>query len=312
MTLAAFPTAQRRPAPPELTKITANYKMPDFGQPWPDAITYLPNGWGVSISVIRPILAEQMLAFNSDQQRRKKRRTIYQFGRDMIEGRWQLTHQGIAFNRQGELVDGQNRLTACVEAGVPFTSLVYFGVGDAAEMVVFDTGIARTAVDSAKVAGVERADNRRVAILRAFLYGIDPTRTPMTNSFILEQLSEYAPMLDYVCGLPQTSQLLGTGVRAALGRAYYHLPFESVQRFVRILLDQEVPSRPGDRSAVTLRTSQLNRTWDKVGKNNRDQFCRALRAIRGYAEGDDLDRLYPESKDVYPLPSELQMQLAGK
>ena len=39
--------------------------------------------------------------------------------RDMKAGRWYLTHQGIAFDTHGLLVDGQHRLWAILEADVP-------------------------------------------------------------------------------------------------------------------------------------------------------------------------------------------------
>lgn len=35
---------------------------------------------------------------------------------DMLEGRWYFSHQGIAFNVKGELIDGQHRLTAFLAA----------------------------------------------------------------------------------------------------------------------------------------------------------------------------------------------------
>lgn len=49
----------------------------------------------------------------------------------MRAGKWSLTHpgiQGIAFDENGVLVDGQNRLLACISANVPFTTVVFRGM----------------------------------------------------------------------------------------------------------------------------------------------------------------------------------------
>lgn len=43
-------------------------------------------------------------------------------------GRWRLTHQGIAFNDKGELIDGQHRLAAIIKAGIAVSMFVTCGV----------------------------------------------------------------------------------------------------------------------------------------------------------------------------------------
>jgi hypothetical protein len=47
------------------------------------------------------------------------KRTVRDFAEAMRRGDWRLTHQGIAFDASGALVDGQHRLAAIVEADVP-------------------------------------------------------------------------------------------------------------------------------------------------------------------------------------------------
>jgi hypothetical protein len=54
---------------------------------------------------------------------------VAELGRDMLAGRWR-GHNGeaIRFDAEGRLVDGQHRLWACVNANVPFISLVVEGI----------------------------------------------------------------------------------------------------------------------------------------------------------------------------------------
>lgn len=76
------------------------------------------------IITITPEMAKEWLASNIKNNRPIKRAKEY--AEDMKAGKWRLTHQGIAFNEEGTLIDGQNRLTAIVMAGIPITMSVVF------------------------------------------------------------------------------------------------------------------------------------------------------------------------------------------
>ena len=77
---------------------------------------------------ISPQMAKSWLVDNSLLQRSVSRLTVEAFARDMKAGAWQLTHQGIAFNEEGILVDGQHRLHAIVMSDTTVTMLVTRGV----------------------------------------------------------------------------------------------------------------------------------------------------------------------------------------
>ncbi len=68
---------------------------------------------------------------------------VTQFGVDMIEGRWLYSHAPILFDPNGQLIDGQHRLYACVESESPFVADVYFGEDPGLRSVV-DIGTTRT------------------------------------------------------------------------------------------------------------------------------------------------------------------------
>lgn len=50
------------------------------------------------------------------------------YASDMKRGRWGLSHQGIAFDEEDHLIDGQHRLWAVVKAGVPILMFVTTGL----------------------------------------------------------------------------------------------------------------------------------------------------------------------------------------
>ena len=76
---------------------------------------------------------------------------VAQYADDMLNGHWDLTHQGIAFNTKGELIDGQHRLAAIVKAGVTVKLLVNFDVEDSSHM---DGGLKRSVRDALWMSGM--------------------------------------------------------------------------------------------------------------------------------------------------------------
>lgn len=65
---------------------------------------------------------------NNFVNRPVKEDVIVAYARDMMAGQWVPTHQGIAFNDQDALIDGQHRLLAVVMSGVTVRMMVTFGL----------------------------------------------------------------------------------------------------------------------------------------------------------------------------------------
>jgi hypothetical protein len=64
----------------------------------------------------------------------------------MESGRWHMDGSPIKFNRGGQLIDGQHRLQAIIETGMPQKFLVVWGVDETA-MTTLDTGKSRSRGD---------------------------------------------------------------------------------------------------------------------------------------------------------------------
>lgn len=94
---------------------------------------------------ITPEIALEMLE-TSPGNRRLRGWYVDLLAAAMKRGEWRVTSQGIGFDRLGRLRDAHHRLSACISAGVPFQSVVVFGMSvDAYE--VTDTGMMRTYAD---------------------------------------------------------------------------------------------------------------------------------------------------------------------
>jgi hypothetical protein len=97
------------------------------------------------IETITPHIAELYLKFNNNNRPLRKSH-IRELASDMMGGNWQVTHQGIAFDITGRLIDGQHRLHAILEAGVSIQISVTRGCS-ASSFSILDRGSSRSPSD---------------------------------------------------------------------------------------------------------------------------------------------------------------------
>lgn len=111
-------------------------------------------------------IALQWLERNAGNNRTQKGARITRYARDMAAGRWNSdTGETVKFNTFGELIDGQNRLCAVVEAdkltpGIVVDLDVARGLPVEA-MQVIDSGASRSLSDVLRISGTP--DRNRVA-----------------------------------------------------------------------------------------------------------------------------------------------------
>lgn len=103
-------------------------------------------------AVIDPQLAQKLLELNV-RNRPPKQLAISRYARDMVAKRWDGDASDIKFSSQGKLIDGQNRLIACMVSGASFPTLVRTGLNPDSRRHV-DTGVKRTAADMLRMEGV--------------------------------------------------------------------------------------------------------------------------------------------------------------
>ena len=122
-------------------------------------------GESTRIETVTPELAAEWLTRNK-RNRVLGVRAVKALVDAIKAGEWRTTHQGIAFGSDGDLYDGQHRLTAVVEAGVAVPMLVTRGL-DHAALDAIDTGHVRKAHDVLSIADGTRIDHHKRAILIA-------------------------------------------------------------------------------------------------------------------------------------------------
>lgn len=118
------------------------------------------------VKKITPQMAAEILMKNPDN-RTPKERHIRTIASDLEKGKWELNGEAIVIASDGTLNDGQHRLHACVLAGVPFDTVVVFGVKRSSRFTV-DIGAARTGGDFLAMRNVTNG-NLKAALARAIL-----------------------------------------------------------------------------------------------------------------------------------------------
>jgi len=105
---------------------------------------------------ITPDQARAMLGKNV-HNRNVRKNIVAMYARDIRNGAWQITGEAIKFSDTGELLDGQHRLLAIIEADMAATLLVVRGLKKESQDVM-DSGTKRQAADALTLAGYKNAN----------------------------------------------------------------------------------------------------------------------------------------------------------
>lgn len=96
-----------------------------------------------TIETITPEQAAGYLLRNSPVQRKLSIAAVRYLAAQIVRGEWVLTHQGIAFDEDGYIIDGQHRLAAIAMAERPVEMMVSRGMPSSTFRAI-DHGVGRT------------------------------------------------------------------------------------------------------------------------------------------------------------------------
>lgn len=257
--------------------------------------------------LITPSLASAYLGFNK-RNRPLRKSVVLQYAKDMRAGKWELHHQGIAFNCDGTLLDGQHRLAAVIESQVSVPMLVTRGVSESAQLTM-DDHAKRTAADAIGLAHGKDYTNRHVAIVRCCTEINGSTKTgtkgKKTKNELSELLSVFQGPFDFVCDLI-TGNDKGVGsapVMAAVCMAWFYVyELDGLEKFCLVLTGKEMADGEGDKAAITLREFLLRNGMLHGGRTYRvEVFKKTQRAIYAFLKRQPLSKLYG-GDFLYPWP----------
>lgn len=117
----------------------------------PDATPPIKSKVSVDIRTIGPEEALRLLSTNSSN-RSISSNNVARYTKDILEGRWPLNGETITLDPDGNLLDGQHRLTAVVNANRAVDFIVITGISPEARSTM-DTGKSRNGKDIVKMIG---------------------------------------------------------------------------------------------------------------------------------------------------------------
>ena len=262
---------------------------------------------------VSPEQATRWLEGNT-HNRPLKQTLVDRFVRDMQAGRWQLTHQGIAFDVDGVLIDGQHRLWAVILSGTNISLRVFFN--EALEtMMAVDTGQARSNFDVLHLSGdAGEISISHLATLRAMLAGVDAHCLHMTVSEEAEWMAKHADAVDFGMehlGSCRSKGIATATIRAVIARAYYSADHAKLIHFCDVLKT----NRSGDEEdepALLLREYLTgNAHAGNAQPLRRVRYVKAERALMAYLRGNRITNLRAVGSELFPLPEEYKSGTAA-
>ena len=155
--------------------------------------------------LITPEDAEKLLADHNHRNRSVKESKINKWVNAMKAGRWDPDASDIKVDFNGDLVDGQHRLIACVRAGVPIGTLLRTGIHPETQRRV-DIGASRTTADTFKLEGIPWSTNNAAAIMLRRRYEEGEARGLKVTSNLRIDLSP-DEVLDYYRQHPEHEKM---------------------------------------------------------------------------------------------------------
>jgi hypothetical protein len=139
------------PVPPVATptaapaKPTARASVPISHSIFPSSQPSEASGLEAEVVTVTPEMAQKWLEMGGPN-RVIHQSTVKRYADAMKRGEWKLTGEAIKLSASQQVRDGQHRLWACFDSGVPFTTMVVLNVPDDA-FDVMDSGRVRSAAD---------------------------------------------------------------------------------------------------------------------------------------------------------------------
>lgn len=153
-----------------------------------------------SATLITPELAVALLDRNTERNRLIRRQHVEKLAHDMRMGAFLNTGGTLSITTDGKVIDGQHRLSACIEAGVPFRAVVISGL-DHSAYAGTDRGSKRGLHDTLNDLGYSNVTN--MAALLRILYRWDQgfrTAQVLTSNEITDAtLLRYLPEVSEEC-----------------------------------------------------------------------------------------------------------------
>ncbi len=252
------------------------------------------------IVTVTPEMARQWLTQNRFN-RAQRPDLVADYVRQIREGRWRRTHQGIAFSENGTLIDGQHRLFAIVEAGIPVPMLVFINESLENHLAI-DGGKRRTALD---VVRLEIRSNsikaKHISTVRAMIAGVFcKNQNHLSSQEIVELLRRHFRAVDWTVDMLGKAGEVGTPtVMGVIARACHSVPAERMLEFCSMLI-----SGQGDHPSIGIIRELrefITKQRDRQEDTRRAVYRRVEYVLQAFLNGESTCDFPPYNKELFPI-----------
>lgn len=253
----------------------------------------------VTIMLVTPALAKSWMALNTGN-RPLNRSTVERYKKDLRQGAWAKTHQGIGFDKQGSLADGQHRLVAIIETGIPVEMVVAWGVDRSG----IDRQKPRSQIDEIAYAGMsDWIMPKHVQIANAMM---ELSQSYKSSERTTTELVAFCEM--HKREIVFTADIFKKNVRGVsaaivkgtIAIASLHEDQERISQFVDVLYSG-LPETKADHMALRARDFIMNGGASGGGSERIKASKTLMRAIYLFCKGQSLSRLVTPSEFIYEI-----------
>jgi len=259
------------------------------------------------VELITPAVARKYLEKNIDNNRHISERTVAVYANDMKNRNWRITHQGIAFNTDGKLVDGQHRLMAVIKADTPVKMMVTRGL-DAESMRNIDQNRPRTSTDSLRIAGYTDpiiANTRQISFIRF----LNSHKLHGTQKLTVDEIIAFHQAYGDVCKLAWRLSMKSNNAPApvmvaCVSAVLNGVPVAACEAFLRTITSNVID--PDYNCKAALDFAQWKTKLARQGATERGDMCfRCENAIHMFVTGKI--RVFSPFAERYPVTAQQVM-----
>jgi hypothetical protein len=244
---------------------------------------------------VTPEVAERFLEKNHSN-RKVRESVVDTYAKDMTEGRWEQTHQGIAFDSDGNLMDGQHRLMAIVKSGVSLEMIVAHNVES---RVNIDNHAKRNLTDTTGW------NKYYISMAKTILDNLSYGKVHYASSAeILDFMEKHKEHLEFALELTQTAKLglRVSAVKSAFFAASYHEDKDRLIEFANIIKSGVYADYSKDGVAIMLREWLMSDKLRHYRSLRRATYLMVENAIRQFCKGKVPGKLQTKSEPFYIVP----------
>jgi len=263
---------------------------------------------------ITPKKAQHYLSL-FDQNRPLKSRYVEFLAEEILADRWEVTNNGLGFDKKGRGIDGQHRLHAIIKAGKGIWINICRNMDESSKNVI-DIGNPRNPQDILIINGVDLGTKGGGIVKQLYYRGVSGN-SKLSNIVLLEWANKAAEGIRFINNIFSRgrSRITTASLSAALVRAYYARPHqrEKIKEFAMVLIEglqalTETTIKTTEdikkfKPVLALQNLLLNQPKGiRIG--NTERYFKTERMLQCFLDDQPFNKIVVARQELFPLPWE--------